>query len=116
MSRSLLSWRMLIVAVTVIIFYLALSPAPPSAVNFGWDKANHATAMAVITLLGSRAFQSFSRPLFYAAGYALLVSILIELLQGLCTAHRSAEWGDLAADSFGIALAFPLALLFIPEK
>lgn len=96
-------WRLLLAFCTAGIIYLSLTPAPPSD-GLGWDKANHAAAMAVVALLASRAFLRFPRSVAFAAGYTLFLGVLVEVVQGLCTINRSAEWGDLIADVFGIAL------------
>lgn len=102
-------WRAATVAVTCAILYLSLAPRPPS-VGLGWDKANHAAAMAAITFLAYLALRPASRAVVFAAGYALLLGILIEVLQGLCTVTRTAEWGDLGADVIGTALATVLVV------
>lgn len=42
----------------------------------------------------------------------IVMSGVIELLQEYCTAHRSGDWFDLAANSLGVTLAVGLGLLF----
>lgn len=108
-------WRLLLAFSTAGIIYLSLSPAQPSD-GLGWDKANHAAAMAVVALLANRAFLRFPRPVALAAGYAFLLGILIELLQGICTTNRTAEWGDLIADVVGIALAVTALIIWNRRK
>lgn len=103
-------WRLLLAFSTAGIIYLSLNPAPPSD-GLGWDKANHAAAMMMVTLFASRAFLPHQRAIGLAAGYTLFLGVLIELLQGLCTINRFAEWGDIIADVVGIALAVT-ALMF----
>ena len=104
----LLFWRCITVAATCAILYLSLVPAPASN-GLGWDKANHAAAMACITLMCYNAIRPAQRAVVFAAGYALLLGILIEILQGCCTV-RAAEWGDLGADVIGTALATVLVV------
>lgn len=94
---------------------LALMPAPPKQIDLGWDKLNHLAAFGVMTMLGLGAKvwrfapQSLHRHGAYAA-LATAISLqmlafggLIEVLQSF-TPTRFAEWGDLVADSLGIAL------------
>lgn len=105
--KALGLWRLALTAVTLVILYLALIPAPPSQ-GFGWDKFNHVAAMAVVTVIAFRTLRPVSlRAVLLAGLYALLLGALIELLQGTLTTTRSAEWGDLLADAIGVALVMP---------
>ena len=96
-------WQVLLVACTGSILYLSLTPVPP-AVSTGWDKSNHALAMAVVTLLAHQSAKLKPWALYFAFAYALLLGAAIELLQGWCTTTRSAEWFDLVADLVGITI------------
>lgn len=96
-------WRILLVLYTAGILYLSLTPTPPSE-GTGWDKANHALAMALVTLLAYCAAVPSRRALLFGGAYAAAVGVLVELLQGCCTVSRSAEWRDLAADLLGTAV------------
>lgn len=95
-------WRLSLCLVTGSILYLALAPAPPAS-GLGWDKANHAAAMAFFTVVAVYSFRPAKRALFFGAAYALLLGAMIELLQKWCTATRSAEWMDFLADAVGTA-------------
>lgn len=108
-------WRLALTGATVGMLYLSLIPSPGSS-GLGWDKANHAVAMAVATGLGVLAFRPSNRAVAYGAAYALTLGLLIELLQGTLTSTRSAEWGDLAADAVGIALAAGLVRIWQTRK
>lgn len=107
---SFKTWLWLLIGLTLTILYLALTPVPPTQ-GTGWDKANHALAMAVVVLVAFRAFGCTSRPIVYAALFAAAFGALIELLQGLFTTTRSAEWGDFLADLCGIIPIFLLVVL-----
>lgn len=96
--------RVALLVVTLTLLTLALLPSPPSD-GLGWDKANHAVAMAVVTVAGFLAFRPSPRAVAFGAAYALALGVLIELLQGSLTSSRSAEWGDLLADLVGIVVA-----------
>lgn len=105
-----LACRAVLVVCTAAILYLSLTPTPPSD-GTGWDKANHALAMALLTLLAYPAALPSRRALLFGGFYAVAAGVLIEVLQGCCTAHRSAEWRDLAADLLGTAAAVLLIKL-----
>jgi VanZ family protein len=103
-------WRWLLAALLVTVSWLALSPAPPHALDSGWDKLNHASAFAVLTLSGI-----FASPRSRAGVLMLLFSqlcfgALIEIAQSF-TPTRSAEWGDLLADMVGMAAGWLAAML-----
>ncbi|MBA3059316.1 MAG: VanZ family protein [Gammaproteobacteria bacterium] len=84
------------------VIYLALAPAPPSTMDTGWDKLNHALAFTALAFAGYLGFPAA------LAGRTLLLAALfglggaIEILQ-LFVPGRSGEWSDLFADSIGIA-------------
>jgi VanZ family protein len=115
MTYPLLMWRLATATSTGIILYLALTPSPSSS-GFGWDKANHAATMAVMTVLAFLSLQPARRPILYSAGYALGLGILIEMLQGFFTQSRSAEWGDLLADTVGVFMATLVLQFWLHKK
>lgn len=81
-------------------------PADAAPSGFGWDKLNHAGAIAVVTGL---AFLSFRSRDWAAAGaflYGISLGVLIEILQATLTTGRSAEWGDVVADLAGAGCAW----------
>jgi len=39
--------------------------------------------------------------------------MLIEVLQGILTSHRQPDWADIAANSFGVLLAFGFFVFFL---
>lgn len=91
----------------VAVLVLALLPATTPMPSTGWDKANHALAFGVMTLLGRWAYPRTTAVLvlgLFAYGG------LIEALQAL-TPDRSSEWGDWLADCIGLALAWALMWL-----
>lgn len=103
---SPLIWRFICAGLTLLILWLALMPAGSAPSGFGWDKLNHAGAIAVATGLAYLSLQ----PLRWAAAAAFLygtsLGILIEILQGTLTTSRTAEWGDVAADLIGAGCAW----------
>ena len=107
----------LLVLWALLILWLSLDPSPPVPENelLGWDKLQHAAAYALMTFLAGSAFYTFSgnfyRSWLAAAGISIVYGGLIELLQGWCTQARSAEFGDLVADTIGAV--FVLAVVSV---
>ncbi|MBC7961812.1 MAG: VanZ family protein [Steroidobacteraceae bacterium] len=82
--------------------WLSLMPVdsiPP--VGLGWDKLNHAAAIAVVTFLAFLTFKSRRWAARAAFLYGISLGVLIEVFQAIFTTTRSAEWGDLLADLIG---------------
>jgi VanZ family protein len=102
------TWRTLLLLLVVAVSYLALTPAPPERLDTGWDKLNHMlafTALAFSAYLGYPAHRGTRLLLLFAL---LAFGGLIEVLQ-LFVPGRSSEWGDLLADSIGIACGAVIA-------
>ena len=90
----------------VAVLVLALAPdAGAQHFGWGWDKANHAFAFAVLCLLGTVAWPRRTLRLLAAL---LAYGVAIELLQSL-TAGRHADWRDMVANAAGLALAWAVA-------
>jgi len=99
---SIWTWAFVTCAAAVLV--LALMPAPPPVITSGWDKSNHLLAFGVMTWLGCKAFPQRGMKLLLGL---LAYGALIEILQSY-TPNRSAEWVDLLADCFGMALGWLL--------
>jgi VanZ family protein len=99
---------------TAAILYLSLIPSPPSD-GLGWDKANHAVAMAAVTILAWFSARPAQRAVAFGALYGLGLGLLVELLQGWCTVSRAAEWCDLMADAVGVTAAVLLLIVTEPK-
>lgn len=94
-------WRSSLAGVTALILYLSLVPSPPSD-GLGWDKANHAVAMALVTFVAYRSAFPSPKALVFGGIYAASLGGLVEVLQGTLETGRSSEWYDLLADLFGV--------------
>ncbi len=96
------AWRVLLLLLIVAVGYLALTPAPPPTMDTGWDKLNHALAFTALAFAGCQGVPAtrVGRTLLLAA--LLSLGGAIEIFQ-LFVPGRSSEWGDLFADSIGIA-------------
>lgn len=105
-------WLSLCVALTLLILWLALMPAASAPSGLGWDKLNHAGAIAAATGVAYLAFHPRRRAALGAFLYGALLGILIELLQGALTTSRSAEWGDVAADLIGAGCAWGVIKIY----
>ena len=91
----------------LVVLVLALLPVATHLPSTGWDKANHALAFGVMTVLGRWAYPRSTAALVLGL---LAYGGLIEALQAL-TPDRSSEWVDWLADCIGLALAWTLMRL-----
>ncbi|MDD2272313.1 MAG: VanZ family protein [Desulfuromonadaceae bacterium] len=91
---------------TLLILWLALMPAAAAPSGLGWDKLNHAGAIAVVTGLAYLAMCPRRWAVGAAFLYGIFLGVLIELLQATLTSGRTAEWGDIAADLVGAGTAW----------
>ncbi len=87
-----------------ILLYITLAPGQDvPGVGLVWDKAEHATAWAVLTgaglLLSTR--RRWLIPLF-----AFLFGAAVEVAQAVMPLGRDGDWRDLAADTVGVAAAW----------
>ena len=101
---------------TLLILFLALMPAGSAPSGLGWDKLNHAGAMAVITGLAFLSVQSRSWAATAAFLYGTSLGILIEILQATLTTSRAAEWGDVLADVVGAGCAWGVIRIFQSKR
>jgi VanZ family protein len=111
--RRALPKRLLLAAWGVALLWLALTPQPPKVEHpfFGWDKLHHWAAFCLFTLLAGWAFTG-NRRWQLAVIAAVAFGALIEVLQGLFTATRSAEFGDLLADLLGALTAYGIVVIW----
>lgn len=112
MPGSPLVWMLLCGGVTAVILCLSLMPAGDAPSGLGWDKLDHAGAIAAVTLLAYLSLQPRSWAAAGAFLYGMFLGILIELLQATLTTSRSAEWSDIAADLTGAGFVWGATLLY----
>ena len=72
----------------------------PNAFNI-WDKAQHALAFTVLTIVGNLAYTKLTKAVYIGL---ILYGAAIELIQSTLTTTRFGEMSDLLADSVGIAI------------
>lgn len=109
-------FKIALLGVTLLILWLALMPAASAPTGLGWDKLNHAGAIAVVTGLAYLSLQSRRWAASAAFIYGTSLGILIEILQATLTTARTAELGDVAADLVGAGCAWFVIKLFQNRK
>jgi VanZ family protein len=100
----------LFIAFALAILVLSVMPSPPEMIQevLSWDKAQHALAYAVFTLLGGWAMTPVfgaSRAWRLAFALAIGYGLVIEVLQGM-GGRRSPQLADGAADIIGAAVVY----------
>jgi VanZ family protein len=100
-------WIAAVLALAAFIAWSSLAPQPPVTVEGLSDKADHLIAYLSLGLLASGIVTPPRLP--FALLRCFLLGAALEVAQGLFTQERHAEWGDLAANSAGIALAWLVA-------
>ena len=102
------AWRVMLALLVVAVGYLALAPAPPAVIDFGWDKLNHVLAFSALAFSASLSCPASRRMRlllhFMLFGYGGLIEVLQLFMPG-----RACECGDLFADSVGIVLGAVMA-------
>lgn len=106
MSEAVLRriWIATIVVLVVAIVTGSLAPQQVVPVESFSDKLGH--YLAYLTLALAMSGISTSQRLWQAMLGCFLLGAMLELAQASLTAQRSAEWGDLAANTAGIATAW----------
>lgn len=89
-------------AALLVILVVATMPSDEAPDPTGWDKANHALAFYVLTLLAALGYPH--RSLVWIALMLCGFGVLIEGLQTIPMLGRSAEWDDLLADTAGVLI------------
>ena len=101
-------WRVLLILIAGAVAYLALIPAPPVFIDTGWDKANHMLAFGAMAFTALLSCRSSKTTRLILLGLLFGYGGLIEILQ-MSVPNRTAEWGDLLADTVGIAMGAGVA-------
>jgi hypothetical protein len=101
--------RLATLAAGAVILVIASIPGPSGAPSlFGWDKLDHLSAFAALTLLARAGWPGAAR--WMTAGGLFVYGAGIELLQGSPLVNRTMSVSDLAANLLGIAIGLALAL------
>lgn len=105
-------WRVLLILIAGAVGYLALIPAPPVLIDTGWDKANHMLAFGAMAFTAFLSCRSSKTMRIVLLGFLFGYGGLIEILQ-MSVPNRAAEWGDLLADTVGIAAGAGVAAMVL---
>ncbi len=95
-------WKTVLMLLILAVSYLALTPKPPEMMDTGWDKLNHALAFAVLAFSANLSYPAAPNRWIYVLLALFVYGGLIEILQTFVPG-RAGEWGDLVADTVGIA-------------
>ena len=109
-SPAATTWLVASVVLAAVTSYLALTPVPPSIIETGWDKLNHALAFSALAFSAQLAWRPLRR-----GRLALLIGLLafgglLEVLQ-LGVPGRLAEWTDLITNGVGVGIGATMAAL-----
>jgi hypothetical protein len=96
-------------AVVVIVYALAIMPAPRAPDLGAGDKINHVAAFLTLSLLGRYAYRG--DPVWRLALGLSLFGALIELTQAIPVLRRDASFWDWVADSTAVLLALAVSLV-----
>lgn len=112
-NRSIRDPRLLLrglaVLLVVMIAWLAFRPSLDTAQGLPWDKANHALAFLVLTVVAGRGWPGAG---FWRLGAAMLVGgVAIELVQGLPLVGRDRDGWDVVADMAGFGMGWMATLM-----
>ncbi len=94
-------------AVAILAVFLTLMIGPfqnVESASLVWDKAAHFMAFGLFLWSFGVLFRRLPR--LWAAGLVIALGAAVEVIQGLV--GRDASWGDLLADSLGVAVALLL--------
>jgi len=95
-------------ALIILILWLSLIPSPPSPLHFPQaDKVEHLFAYGVLMSWFCQIYHGSRQRLYLMLAFIAL-GATIEILQGL-SGYRTAEWGDLLADSLGVLIGWLLS-------
>jgi len=93
-------FRLAAVVAALIVGWFAFRPATEVEGGLPWDKANHALAFLVLTVLTGLGWPRLSR--LWLVALMLMAGGAVELIQGLDVIGRDADAMDVVADGVGI--------------
>jgi len=108
-------WAALLVLLLFAVAWFAFTPAPPRAIDTGWDKVNHALAFTALTLVAKLAAWPQPRHRLHVTAGLLVFGVCIELVQAQLPT-RTAEAADVLADLVGIGSGLLLAAALLARR
>ena len=101
-------FRALACVLVVVIAWLAFRPSTGADQGLPWDKANHALAFLVLTIVSARGWPGAG--VWRLGAVMLLAGVAIEMIQGLPLVARDRDGWDVVADMAGFGLGWIAAL------
>lgn len=92
----------------IIVAWLAFRPTTGADQGLPWDKANHALAFFVLTIVCARGWPGSG--FWRLAAVMLAAGTAIEIIQGLPLVGRDADVWDVVADMAGFVLGWILTI------
>ena len=110
MTRTILFWRVALIAAIVFAVTMALLPKPPHLPidQFG-DKFEHMLAFATMAILASLAYPTV--PLLRIGERLSFLGALIEVCQSIPALHRDCDIRDWIADTLAIVVVLLIVRL-----
>ena len=105
-------WKVVLLVLIGVVCWLTLTPKPPPAIDFGWDKLNHVMGFMALGFFACLSYPDSARRRIVALGAMVVLGGVIEILQ-LYVPGRSSEWGDLLADAIGVGAGAIVAALLL---
>ena len=111
-AQATRAWKAVLLVLIGVVCWLTLTPKPPPAIDFGWDKLNHVMGFMALGFSACLSYPSSGRQRVFALCAMVMLGGLIEILQ-LYVPGRSSEWGDLLADAIGVGAGALIAVLLL---
>ena len=105
-------WKVVLLVLIGVVCWLTLTPKPPPAIDFGWDKLNHVMGFMALGFSACLSYPGSARRRIVALCAMVVLGGVIEILQ-LYVPGRSSEWGDLLADAIGVGAGAIVAALLL---
>ncbi|MBS9774283.1 MAG: VanZ family protein [Tenacibaculum sp.] len=115
--KNLYSRNSLVIAIIITLSITVLSLVKLGKVSFGYritniDKVYHTIAYCFLALAWLIALAKNKRMIILVVICSIIFGIIIEVLQGLLTSYRTAEWSDFLANTVGVFLGLLVFKLF----
>lgn len=102
-------FRLATLILSVVLAWLAFKPSTGVDVGLPWDKANHCSSFAVLTVVAGCGWARLT--VMRMAAVMLAAGIGIELVQGLPAIGRDADVWDVVADMVGFGVGWAVLRL-----
>lgn len=107
-----LIFRIAALAFAVVVAWFAFRPAMEVEGGLPWDKANHAVAFLILTILTGLGWPRLPTAFLFAL--MMVAGVMMEVVQGLPAIGRDADVMDVVADGVGTLIG--LAALWVLSR